>query len=573
MMNSSSLILSPGNLKAGYQRLLVQATKARAAERIMRREAALFSRSPKLRSLIGNRLGWVDVASTMQERINQITAVADRAIADGLTDVVLLGMGGSSLCPEVFSKMFSSTRRVRSFHVLDTTDPEAILRVMEQIDLRKGLFIVASKSGGTIETRSQEAYIHAQLRHLGNDSPGTQCIAITDPGSDLEQFARTNRYREIFQNPADIGGRYSALSYFGLLPGYLAGVDLTALLADAVIMQRLLAERVDETNPAVALGALMAAGVLQKKDKLTFLASPRIAPFVPWVEQLIAESTGKEKTGVVPIEAEEIAAAEFGPDRIAVLLAVAGEAESVHRRMARSLEKKRIATANLSLGTPYSIGGQFVLWELATAICGYLLGINPFDEPNVTESKNNTRALLDAVKRGDATLTPQPLTTWGALSLIAVSSPKEKGIRQSPTLTKGLHTFLAGARSPQYCSVLAYTGMDDETESAITQLRNAIRKKTGLATLRGYGPRFLHSIGQLYKGGPQTGRFIILVRAQSADLPIPNQAFGFGQLIAAQALGDAQALISRKLPTLVLAISGDPAEAIRSLAAAMKRRG
>lgn len=567
------MTITPGQLKTTYQQLLLKATKAKAAERIMKRDASLFSRSPKMKALVANRLGWVDSAATMQSQIDSMQQACDRAIKDGLSHVVLMGMGGSSLCPEVFAKIFGSEKRVDSFHVLDTTDPEAILRVMEQIDLRKTLAIVASKSGGTIETRSQEAYFHAQLRHLGVAAVGAHCIAITDPGSDLEKFAKANHYRAVFPNPADIGGRYSALSYFGLVPGYLAGVHLSTLLADAVIMQRLLSERIDETNPAIAIGALMAAGVAHKKDKLTFVATPNVAPFVPWVEQLIAESTGKAKTGVVPIEAEQIGAADIGSDRIVVFLRLAGESAAQHKRMEKALARKRIATVTLELGTTYSLGGQFLLWELATAICGWLLGINPFDEPNVTESKNNTKSLLDAVAAGSATLTPKPICQWGPLSLVAVASTKEKAIRQSSSLTKGLHAFLTGARSPQYLSILAYTPMDDETEAAISQLRDAVRKKTGLATLRGYGPRFLHSIGQLYKGGPQTGRFLILVRAQSAHLAIPGQSFTFGQLIAAQALGDAQALISRKLPTMVLAIDGDPAAAIRSLATAMKKRG
>ncbi|MBI5265876.1 MAG: transaldolase, partial [candidate division Zixibacteria bacterium] len=305
--SKSLFVIHPGTAGSAYRKMLATGVRAKILSNIMARRAEVFTKDDALRTLIANRLGWVDVAGQMVGRIGEIEAFGTDALKDGLNQIVLCGMGGSSLCPEVFNVMFGRRAGVKSIDILDSTDPAAIKAVAGKLSLPNTLIIVASKSGGTIETRSHEAFFAAALKGAGIADIGRHFAVITDPGSELESSARAAGYRQIFLNPADIGGRYSALSLFGLVPGWFAGVDLKKLLSSAVACESILRERNDESNPALSLGALMAAGAISGRDKLTFVASKRMAPFVPWIEQLIAESTGKLGKGVIPIEGEPVA--------------------------------------------------------------------------------------------------------------------------------------------------------------------------------------------------------------------------------------------------------------------------
>jgi transaldolase/glucose-6-phosphate isomerase len=335
----------------------------------------------------------------------------------------------------------------------------------------------------------------------------------------------------------------------------VAGVNLSAFIDDALMMQKLLKERGDDTNPALLIGGLMAAGAEQKCDKLTVIASKRSAPLVPWIEQLVAESTGKEKKGVIPIEAEPSApAAKYAKDRLFVFLKMTGE--------------RTLPAVEITLGSVHELGRQFLLWEAATAVTGCLMRINPFDEPNVTESKNNTTAILAAFERAGELPFPKARSTWGRLSLVAHAGVSHQP-RHEERLTHLLKRFFRGAKPPRYFSLLNYFQCDKKCEASLDKIRRTVRDRTGMATLRGYGPRYLHSIGQLYKGGPQTGMFVVFVRSDYGHLPIPGKPFGFAQLIAAQSIGDAQALISRNLPTLVFAIDGSPSAGLASFARAL----
>jgi hypothetical protein len=431
---------------------------------------------------------------------------------------------------------------------------------------------VASKSGGTIETRSHEAFFAGALQAAGIADIGRHFAVITDPGSELESSARANGYRHLFLNPADIGGRYSALSFFGLVSGWFAGVDLTKLLSDAVACETILRERNDESNAALSLGALMAAGAKSGRDKLTFLASRRIAPFVPWIEQLIAESTGKLRKGIVPIESEPTSSiSDYGRDRLFVFIRLSGERDAAGDKLVRACRRARVPYVELVLGSKYELGRQFLIWEAATAACGYFLKINPFDEPNVTESKNNTQAILNAFRSSGQFPQQRPQARWGKLSLVAVESARNAGGTDCETLECVLRFFLKNQKPPRYVAVLNYFQCTRQTETALAKVRSVIRQKTKLATLRGYGPRFLHSIGQLYKGGPLAGLFIVLVREQYDTLAIPGRYFSFSDLIRAQAIGDTQALVSRKLPVLVLGVAGQPATGLRQLEQALKK--
>jgi len=570
-MKSGTITISSGRLTKAYEQAVRKAIRDRVVPRIMARDAAVFTKATAGRKLIANRLGWVDSATLMKRRGAGIEKFGREVTRAGFRHVVLMGMGGSSLCPDLFRLMCRRRDGLKSFDVIDSTDPAAIRAVSQKIDPAKTLFIVASKSGGTVETRSHEAYFIGRLHSAGVKNFGRNFVAITDSGSSLHRYARRHRYRKVFLNPADIGGRYSALSYFGLVPGYFAGVDIKALVDDAVMMQTLLAERADDANPALLIGSLLAAGAAQGCDKLTFVSSKRAAPLVPWIEQLVAESTGKRKKGVVPIEAEPLARADrYKSDRLFVFLKLNREKTPEHDRLKAALRKKKFAVIDLTLGSTPELGRQFLLWEAATAVAGYHLKINPFDEPNVTESKTNTRTILAAFERAGELPFSRSRSRWGRLALVAYGGEKYR-MREMEDLGLLLRRFFSRPRPPKYFSILNYFKADRQCETALDKIRKTVRDRTGMATLRGYGPRYLHSIGQLYKGGPPRGLFVIFVRVDYGHLAIPGQAFAFDQLIAAQAIGDAQALISRKLPTLVISIDGSTAPGLEYFARALGR--
>jgi glucose-6-phosphate isomerase len=564
-----------GSIEKKYQAAIRKTERADLMAQIMTRRPAVFTKNNAVRALIQNRLGWVDSAVLMKRRVGAIEEFVTAVVKDKLSQVVLMGMGGSSLCPEVFSKIFPKHRNITGFHVVDSTDPRVISAVASRIDLKKTLFIVASKSGGTVETRSQEAFFIDQLRQAGVKNIGRHFAAITDTGSSLGSFARKHGYRKIFVNPSDIGGRYSALSFFGLVPGALAGVDIARLLDHAIAMQKTLRDRSGEINPGAALGSLLATAAKDGRDKLTFLASKKLAPFVPWIEQLIAESTGKQKKGIVPIDNEPpMNMREYGRDRLFVILRTAAEKSPMAPSLEKSLRASKLPIAEIVLKDIYELGAQFLMWEAATAVTGYHFGINPFDEPNVTESKNITKGLLDEFVRTNRLPVPEPLARFG--KLVVLDATEQRAFRPTDRKSLGalLRRFCRGLKSPGYVSMLGYIKPDKKTDTAFAAMRRTVGTKKKVATLQGYGPRYLHSIGQLYKGGPAEGRFIIFVEAKRPHLDIPGAAYDFGTLIAAQALGDARALMKRKLPTLVVAIDGPVSAGLdsfaRSLASAFR---
>ena len=469
-------------------------------ERIWRRDHTVWKDDP---TEIADRLGWLTVTDLMNERVGELEAFADRAAADGFETAVLLGMGGSSLAPEVFMRTFGSAEGALELIVLDTTHPATIRRIAGDLDLPTTLFVVASKSGGTTETLSH-------LAHFWDATPiGHQFVAITDPGTPLETLARDRGFRHVFLNPEDIGGRYSALSFFGLVPASLIGAPLHEVLGRAEEMQ-VASERMVPAaqNPSATLGALMGEAAKAGHDKFTLALPEEIASFGNWVEQLIAESTGKEGTGIVPIVGEPLASPEvYGEDRVFVAI---GEQDGID-----ALENAGHPVARLAFDGREQIGGEFFRWEMATAIAGYVLGINPFDQPNVQEAKDATKEIL------------------------ASGSVEDPGFDDLGGLMKEVG-------EGDYVAVLAYLDRTSEIEDAIERVRLAIRDRHRVATTTGFGPRFLHSTGQLHKGGPNDGVFIQVVDAnRDVDVPIPGQPYTFGTLIDAQALGDLRALRTR----------------------------
>ena len=534
---------SLGRLQPAVDTQIAKLQKDDAPRRLWAKDSTLWSADPAKRQEIHDRLGWLDVADKMLEKSDEFTALGK----DGrdYSDVVLLGMGGSSLCPDVLRNTFGAVKGHPKLHVLDTTDPATILGVRSKIKIQSSLFIVASKSGETTETLSHFAYFWEQAKRKGR-----QFAAITDPGSGLEKLAKEHEFRWIFPNPPDIGGRYSALSYFGLVPGALMGVNVREMLERAIEMEHSCADSVPvESNPGVWLGGVMGRLALQGRNKVTLITSPKVATFGYWVEQLIAESTGKEGKGIVPIEGEPLGKpAVYGDDRLFVYIRL--EADPPHRGV-QALEKAGHPVVTLTLRDKLDLGGEFFRWEVATAIAGAILGIDAFDQPNVQESKDNTKKVLATFKsRGKLP----------AAESVAASKAK-----------RALASLLKRAKKGAYLALMAYTARTPGSEAAIAAIRTAVRDSKKVATTAGYGPRFLHSTGQLHKGGPKTGLFLQVVQDDTKDVAIPGQPYSFSVLKQAQAIGDLQSLTSRRLPVVRVTLGRDPAAGWRALVTAVRQ--
>jgi transaldolase/glucose-6-phosphate isomerase len=478
-----------GSLAKPVDERLSRMAEAGVPRRIWLKDHTVWKPDP---TEITNRLGWLTVPEQMTEHAVELVSFARQVAAGGTKHVVLMGMGGSSLAPEVIHAIFGAAAGFPTLHVLDTTDPASIVALERSIDLHRTLFVVASKSGGTLETLSQFAYFHAKVQR------GQQFVAITDRGTNLEALARERGFRRTFLNPPDIGGRYSALSYFGLVPAALVGAPLHELLDQVLEMVTACAACVPTAdNPCLLLGAVIGEAARAGRDKLTLVLPSSISVFGTWVEQLIAESTGKEGKGILPVEGEPIGPAEvYGDDRLFV--SMDGDV---------GLEP----AVGLPFGQPAQLGAEFFRWEFATAVAGAILGINPFDQPNVQEAKDATSRILAAGK------VPDPgLDDLGAL--------------------------LSQVRPGDYIAITAYIGRNASNEEALRRVRVRLRDQYKVATTVGFGPRFLHSTGQLHKGGPNTGVFIQVVADDDVDLEIPGKPYTFGTLKAAQALGDLQSL-------------------------------
>ncbi len=518
-----------GPYQGAVDAALAEIKTQRIMERIWAHDHTVWKPEP---AEITNRLGWLHTAEVMLENIPRMESLVEAVRKDGYTDALLLGMGGSSLAPEVLGKTLGGKRDNREgrphldLAVLDSTAPGAVLAHAERLDLSKTLFIVATKSGSTVETLSFFKFFYNRLvRTVGEERAGEHLVAITDPGSKLVDIAQAHNFRAAFLNDPNIGGRYSALSYFGLLPATLAGVDVEELLNRALTMARNCDSEGD--NNGARLGAIMGELAQAGRDKVTLITSPTIASFGDWVEQLIAESTGKEGKGILPVVGEPMGPpAVYGDDRLFVHLRLEGD--DTHDAAVQALEEAGHPVVRLHLHGLYDLGAQFFLWEMATAVAGYRLSINPFDQPDVEASKVLAREMVAEYKQR------------GALP----------AVEAAPLTAQALDTFLSQARPGDYIALQAYVQPTAETDALLTALRVRLRDRYRLATTLGYGPRFLHSTGQLHKGDRGNGLFIQLTADDPQDVPIPDEAgsphstMTFGVLKAAQALGDRQALLN-----------------------------
>jgi transaldolase/glucose-6-phosphate isomerase len=486
--------------------------------RIWARDPTVWKEDPNTPEL-ADRLGWLGVGTIMARQASALIEFADE-IRGSFERVVLCGMGGSSLAPATLWRTFGQRDGYPELVVLDNTDPRTVASVSANRDLGKTLFIIASKSGTTQETMSLLEYFWTLI---GEESAASQFVAITDPDTPLATLARERGFRRTFLNPTDIGGRYSALSYFGLVPAALIGVDVRELLHDAHRMEEACAAHVaPRDNPAAQLGATLGEAALQGRDKLTFVLSPSVSSFGLWAEQLIAESTGKDGTGIVPVVGEPLGApAVYGTDRLFVSMVLAGEEEPLTTARLDALESAGHPVVRIALHDRLDIGGEFFRWELATAVAGAILGVNPFDQPNVAESKRNTERVL-----------------------------KERPGLSAPAGRAAVRAFLAGIPRGHYIALLAYVPPSRRRDQQFARIRAALRDRLKVATTVGYGPRYLHSTGQLHKGGPPTGHFLQLYDPAADDLAIPGASFTFGGLKAAQAEGDKLALERRGRPVI-----------------------
>lgn len=500
--------------------------------------------SPEEIPELTNRLGWLR-SPYATGQAPPISAFAEEVRA-GTDQVVLLGMGGSSMAPEVYADTFGSAPGYPSLTVLDSTHPEAVNAVSGSIDPARTLFVVASKSGGTIETLSLFRYFWKVVSDV-RDRPGDHFVAVTDPGSGLEALAAERQFRRVFAAPPDVGGRYSALTVFGLLPAALIGADIGSLLGTAALLADWCGpDRPVIANPGLRLGAVIGEAALAGRDKITYICSPAVAGFASWVEQLIAESTGKDNTGLVPVAGEPLGdPASYGPDRLFVFLALEGDQPPGWQEAQAALGASGHPVVGVTLNDLEELGAEMFRSEMAVASAGSVLGINPFDQPDVQVAKDLARRAMSpeglggriAETAGGSAGLPEELSAW------------------AETIEPG-----------DYIALHAYLPMGGAASPALEALVPMLRDRYGVAVTLGYGPRFLHSTGQLHKGGPNKGVFLQLVDRTGPDVGVPEAGFSFGELIEGQAAGDYQALVGRGRRVLRIRLAGDPGSAIRELA-------
>jgi glucose-6-phosphate isomerase len=556
----------PGPLAAAIDRDRDAANQA--IQGLWARDAATWSSDAAARQHILNRLGWLTSPALMADTLGRLREFAAGIQRDHFTDVVLLGMGGSSLAPEVLRAVLGSAPGWPRLHVLDSTDPDAVLAA--STPPARTLYLLASKSGTTIEPNVLASHFRAQLESADVSRWADHFVAITDDDTALARRARSEGFRDIFINPTDIGGRYSALSYFGLVPAALMGQDLSALVGWGLAMLSACGPDNDgSVNPGAALGLAMATAAREGRDKLTLILPAALQPIGLWVEQLVAESTGKQGVGVIPIAAERLATPDkYGTDRLFVRVRVHGSyAESGTDGDIRDLKHAGHPVAEIELLEPAAIGAEFVRWEVATAVAGALLQINPFDEPNVQQAKDATRKLLDGYKstgKLPATAADTTLPAGTALTLGATARAALAG--------RNADAFLTLIGPGDYFGVLGYVGPDPALAEEIRALLLAVRDRTRAATMFGYGPRYLHSTGQLHKGGPPTGVFAIVTAAHATDLPIPGEPFSFETLELAQALGDFDSLDAAGRRVVRIHLPAPDARLMREAGAAMLSR-
>jgi glucose-6-phosphate isomerase len=537
--------------------------EADAVRRLWAKDGSLFSSEPKVADEVAALLGWVGLAASAESAAPSLAAAARSTRASGITDIVLLGMGGSSLAPLVLSQVLGGVEDTPRLHVLDTTSPYVVLRTIERLWPSSTLVIVSSKSGGTIEPNSLYAIFRQWAEELLGDEAGSHFIAITDPGSSLDSLARAEGFAAVFPGLPDVGGRFSALSAFGIVPASLVGIDIARLASGALEMEA--ACRADAgANPAAVLAAWMADALASGRDKLTLLASEPLAPFGLWVEQLVAESTGKDGAGIVPVlERAPGDPRAWGGDRMLFVMRTPFD-DDLASVAARAPEGTPIL--EVIVEDPYAIGAEFVRWEFATALTGHLMGVNPFDQPSVAEAKAATSAILD----GSLTA-PEPTVRLGDIAI--TTSLPSASVVGAGTLAAAFDALLAGADTGSYLAVLAYLPEDREIAGPLSDAVAALAAERHMACTLEFGPRYLHSTGQLHKAGPPTGRFVVVTARDEVAVSVPGKPYTLGALIRAQAEGDYVTLAKHGLPVVRVDLPQPAHGPVRLLAETLRGAG
>ena len=521
-------------------------------------------------------LGWLGEAEEQLENAAQLRRLGEEIKAEGFTHVLLLGMGGSSLCPEVLKETFGRVDGYPELHVLDSTDPAQIRDVESGVDLAKTIFIVSSKSGTTLEPNIFKAYFFEKARQaVGADKAGSRFLAVTDPGSKLLQVAEKDGFRRVFLGVPSIGGRYSALSHFGMVPAAVMGLDVEEFLERTEVMVEACASCVRATeNPGVVLGTILGVLARNGRDKVTMIVSPGIGDLGAWLEQLLAESTGKEGVGLIPVDRETPGPPEvYGEDRVFVYVRLESAPDAKQDADVAALENAGQPVVRIAVDSPYDLGEEFFRWEIATAVAGAQLGINPFNQPDVEASKIATRHLTTEYEKTGALPAEAPFFEWQGIALF--TDDKNASFLAGAAGERSLAGFLGahlGRLAPgDYLALLAYVNMNARHQEQLQALRHLVRDRKRVATCLGFGPRFLHSTGQAYKGGPASGVFVQITCDDAADLPVPGQKYTFGLVKAAQARGDFQVLVERGRRALRVHLGPDVESGLKALTAAVEK--
>ena len=532
-------------------RLAAWAT-AGAVGRIWRKDPALWPQAPP--SDVASRLGWLRAPEQCAARVTELREFAEEVARDGFEHVVLLGMGGSSLAAEVISRVLPHEKGRPELSVLDSTHPDAVRSCAGRVPIDRTLFLVSSKSGTTLEPNAFFRFFWERAAK-GPAPPGRQFVAITDPGTPLARLASERGFRACFPAPADVGGRYSALTVFGLVPAALVGVDMAGLLASARAMVARCADTTDPArNPGLRLGAALGELARAGRDKVVFLTSRSLRPFPSWAEQLVAESLGKLGRGIVPV-ADAPPRSEFprGSDVVYVYLSRSGEGDRPVERELDAREAAGTPVLRFELGSPLDLGREFFRWEFAVAACGAVLEVDPFNQPDVEHAKELARAAMER-------------------QAPAAGAPVGYGVRLAEDPVPALGSWLASARPGDYVAVQAFLAPDEATDAALRRLASRLRTRLGTVVTVGYGPRFLHSTGQLHKGGPPSGLFLQVVDEPAEDVRVPELGLTFGEIVRAQASGDRGALEEKRRRVLVLNAGSSPVEGLATLARLVGRR-
>ena len=562
----------PGGLAQSVKATLEDWKKNNKVKRLWARDASLWTNKDE-----ANWLGWLGIVEEQIAHDADFKKIAGEIHKEGFTHLVLLGMGGSSLCVEVFGKTFGKIDGYPEVHILDSTDPAQIRTLESKIDIAKTIFIVASKSGTTLEPNIFEQYFYEKVKQaVGPAEAGKRFIATTDPGSQMQKVAETLSFRRVFYGVPNIGGRYSALSNFGMIPAAIQGLDVPKFLDRAEEMVHACASVVPaDENPGVILGSIL--GTLQKsgRDKITIFASPGISDLGAWLEQLLAESTGKEGKGLIPVDRESIGAPEvYGKDRVFAYVRLEDGADPKQDAGISALEKAGQPVVRMQVANNYELGQEFFRWEIATAVAGSIIGINAFNQPDVEASKIETRKLTDEYEKTGSL--PQETPFYEEKGVKLYSDDKnaaalKQAAGKDATLTAYLRAHVDRLKAGDYFAVLAYIERNEPNRTQLQSIRESVRDKKRVATCLGFGPRFLHSTGQAYKGGPNTGVFLQITCDDAADLPVPGKKYTFGIVKAAQARGDFNVLTERGRRALRVHLTGDLAAGLKTLQQAIQQ--